>query len=144
MLDDFKKAYDQELARRQIAKEQIKQVFIDNLNQVIAPLLKTEPKYDFYEIYWYAPFFNDGDECEYTLSHIYFDNAVCDRNESDYEPEYYFINRRHNNVKDLIDIETIYDVFNIYTEMVKNIFGDIKITYTHANGFTMEDYTNHE
>lgn len=118
----------------------------------VTSLLAEYPQFDYFRCRLYKPFFNDGEECVYEISSIFFEDADSDFYmtfkddryvyfESTYEICTYYNSPKldkHTGIKDFI-----YDIQQ-QKEMFEEIFGDVIISFCRRDGLKIEEYTDHE
>lgn len=151
---NFDTHYIEEMSRRKETSISLMKHFMIDLSFFATPILSEHPEYDQYTFFIYKPYFNDGDECEYELRSIDYNDSIRKKDQTDLEyeaeyeaeygdkePDYYYSayvrNKEHY----------LYEIFNTityYLPQLEKVVGDIKIYYTHKDGFSYETFNDHE
>jgi len=138
---NFDTHYIEEMNRRKETSISLMKHFMIDLSFFATPILSEHPEYDQYTFFIYKPYFNDGDECEYELRSIDYSDTVRREDSYEGEPDYYYSAYDRNKEHYLYEI---FNTITYYLPPLEKVVGDIKIYYTHKDGFSYETFNDHE
>lgn len=143
---NFELNYDDEMMRRKTISQSLMGIFMFELSDFATPILLEHPEYDQYTFFIYKPHFNDGDECIYELRSIYYNDSIRKKDQTDLEygdeeSDYYYSGYVRNKNHYLYEI---FNTITYYLPQLEKVVGDIKIYYTHKDGFSYEAFNYHE
>lgn len=139
-------------------KKKLINEFRESLNSLAGDIFKTIPELKAISWIQFTPYFNDGDECVFSIREVIFYNFIPNRYfryaeefEDDEYPENYWAagdyelgknktTLSEEKIKFLKKFET---TINQNRDFVKEIFGDHSKVIWNADGIKIEDYSEH-
>lgn len=139
-------------------KNKLIQDFRESLNGLAVEIFKTIPQLKAISWIQYTPYFNDGDECVFSIREVIFYNFIPDRYfryaeefEDDEYPENYWAasdyelnkNKTTLSKEEIAFLKQFESTINQNREFIKEIFGDHSKIIWNADGITIKDYSDH-